>query len=378
MKINSIRDGLEKQNIKNTINQIQIKQTNDLRVTLVKQKGKNNFVKIAKKLSIKDKDNGKDPLNKRIFEKTEKKIIEDDHPRNKIFAQDLLTKYPTRMTFEKNNNFFKDVVVEILQDVLNNVFKPDESGIEKLNEEEKIFIFLFLLRKRKKHRLWEKCSSKRLTLHELIYFIRKFDKDFISLKRFEENFKFLFKHSLVFFKKKLELNKKIPCIKGDRAVYQYYFSEISKSMKIPLENFMDPSINRKEKSCKIKTFGRKYLQLICFSEKFRRDFINFIKNDVKDLYLKRIENKLNSIVKWLSERYEFRHDLVFCPDYTNGKKKNQIENKLFLQKNEFEKKYEIIVNYLIHNNQCKLPWSLAEINFARMTILEKIEKSNSF
>lgn len=372
MEKNSVKDVIKKQICPNNQNEIFLKPTKDLSVILVKPKVEENFYKNSK-FHIKEEDNGKIPENQNKNMKREKKPIID-----KIFAQDLLTTYPSRISFEKNNNFFKDIVVDILIDVLNHRFERKESEIEKLDEVEKVFIFLFLLRKRKKHRMWEKCSLKKLSLHELEYFIKKFDKDFISLKRFEENFKFLFKHALVFFKKKLEINKKIPYIKGDRAVYQYYFSGISDQMKIPLENFMDPSINRKGKKCKIKTFGRKYLQLISLSEKFRYDFINFIKNDVKDLYLKRIENKLKSIVKWLSERYEFRHDLVFCPNYSNGKKNNEKENKLFIQKTEYEKKYEIIVNYLIYNNQCKLPWSLAEINFARMTILEKIEKLKSF
>ena len=260
----------------------------------------------------------------------------------------------------------KNVVI-ILANLLENRNIDGENPILKsLNDVERLFIFLFLLRKKKAHKNWSLLKISHIRDIELEYFISNF-QDFTSVKRFEEEFKFLFKHAIQYFKKELEMNQIIPVHKKDTFVYKYYFDDISKANNVPLECFMDPSIIRKKKTKQIKTFGLRYLKIILTSKKFKNDFIKCILNKIEEIYIKKIEHKLSALLLWLSDRLNNYNEDNYDKNYGKSINKSGFDE-------EYIRKHNILTDYLVFNNQCKLPWSLSEIKIAKIRVIKKIEK----
>ena len=273
--------------------------------------------------------------------------------------------------FSEENMFMSENVVFVITDILQDKFNHNNNRLFlNFNAVERFFVFMFLLRKKKKHKNWCEKKIKNISLNELVYFINGF-KEFTSVKRFEEEFKFLFKYAIQYLKKELETNKLIRYHKKDIFLYQYYFEEIAVKMGISIDYFMDPSIVRKNKQKSIKTFGLKYLKILLSSEKFKMDFVNFILKNIEKVYLIKIKAKLRTILNWLKERNEFK-DFQITKNENNSFKNSNFQNEK--EKLIEEKKLEIIINYLIYNNQCKLPWSLNEIKTARIRVIKKIEK----
>lgn len=261
----------------------------------------------------------------------------------------------------------KNVIILINKILQNKMVHRESPVFKSLNNVERLFIFLFLLRKKKKHKNWIHLNVNSIRPDELEYFIINFN-NFTSVKRFEEEFKFLFKYAIQFLKKELETNKIIPYHKKDTFLYKYYFEEISKARDIPLQYFMDPSIVRKNMGNRqIKTFGIQYLKILLSSEKFKKDFINFILKNIDTIYLTKIKRKLNTILTWLADRLQNYDPKNFNKNF------DIIKNQPNIDPDDI-KKFNIITNYLVYNNQCKLPWSLSEIRTARIRVIRKIEK----
>lgn len=87
------------------------------------------------------------------------------------------------------------------------------------------------------------------------------------------------------------------------------------------------------------------------SPKFKTDFLNFIKNEIKRFYLQKIPKKLNSI-------------RIFICKMTSSKIKGDISYQ------------DSIEEYFWKNKQCKLPWSFAEIDDAIESIISRLIKAN--
>lgn len=328
------------------------------------------------KESILEKEKRESPQKNILLPNSLKQVVNIHHRQNQndLNLKKIRLKYPYQdeRIFSKPENiealpFMRKNVIILLSNILQNRNIPSNNSIfDSLNNVERLFVFLFLLRKKKKHKNWTHLNINTIRKSELEYFIKNF-KDFTSVKRFEEEFKFLFKYAIQFLKKELETNKIIPYNKKDIFLYEYYFNDISKEKNIPLTHFMDPSIIRKDKQKQIKTFGIQYLKILLSSEKFKKDFINFILKNIENIYLKKIKGKLTTIISWLSERLLNYNPLNF------NKKFDSIQNQANVNPEDI-KKFNILTNYLVFNNQCKLPWSLAEIKTARIRVIKKIEK----
>lgn len=265
-------------------------------------------------------------------------------------------------------SFMNQSIIIILNDVLLNKFHSnDDRYFDQFNDLERFFIFLFLIRKKKKHKKW--CDKKitNITSNELSYFVKGYS-DFTSVKRFEEEFKFLFKYAIQYLKRQLETNKSIPYHQKDSYVYSYYFGEIAKEQNYPLEHFMDPSIERSGDKKSIRTFGLKYLKILLSSEKFKNDFSNFILKNIENIYLPKIKSKLETLLEWLHNRLNFNDFFSKTGNFKFPTHLGEMEKLIT------KRKFEIIENYLVYNNQCKLPWSLTEIRTARIRVIKKIEK----
>lgn len=87
------------------------------------------------------------------------------------------------------------------------------------------------------------------------------------------------------------------------------------------------------------------------SKLFKKDFLQFIDNKVKQVYLEKIPKKLNSIRIFITKM---------------DKKKQSQESRGC---------YFNIESYFWKNKQCKLPWSFAEIDDAIESIKLRLNKA---
>ena len=294
----------------------------------------------------KEKKNEVNP-EKSITEKKEKSKIHKNSNYNKFsFKKKNLKKLTI---FDKKINFNFSFIKYLKLIFLN---KEVEIDFTKLNYEEKIFLFFLLHRKMNKT---PNPKIKNFDFKENHYLIEKVDffkNIFQSKKRFEENFKAFFKAFINYKKKNLD----------EFQIYKYYFLEISKEKKIEFENYLDPTLkktkkqkfknllnqkktNNSENFLKIKCFNQKYLKLIITSPSFKNDFLDFITNKIEILYIKSqdIEKKISKIVNNIIE-----------------KKIGNLNVK------------EIIYNFLIKNQHCKLPWTISEVNYAKDSLISLI------
>ena len=254
--------------------------------------------------------------------------------------------------------------------------------MKNLTKMEKKIIFFILNRKMKKTNFDEK--KKNFEIENILFIY----KNFHLQKRFEEVFKFGFKFFInkkkIFFKKKFP-EKKI----NSNFIYNFYFLEISKKIKISILEFFDPT-KKKQKLPYIKTFGKKYLKLILKSEKFKIDFLHFLKNDLKNFYFEELLKKIKNMFFQLFKKFEnfqknhkvnhinFENNNNHRGDHMNFKNKKNFE--ISKKKKKFENFNEEILfeknayNYFIKNSQCKIPWSSVEIDDSVNKLLSYIKE----
>ena len=97
------------------------------------------------------------------------------------------------------------------------------------------------------------------------------------------------------------------------------------------------------------------MNLIFKSEKFKKDYFSFLKNHLKNIYFKNIDRKIQNMIKKLFKILE------------KNKKKFYKEKKNF----DLMKLYrKTVFEYFIKNNQCKIPWTIFEIENSITTIFE--------
>lgn len=120
---------------------------------------------------------------------------------------------------------------------------------------ERKIICLIFLRKMKDPLIKKKVFS--LSMAEKIAL--KF-ADFKSIKRFEENFKMIYKFSMEKFKSEI-LATTESSKKEDDEYYAYFFKEAAKRLNLPIKEFLDPT-NPRKKNCKYHLMNMDYLALI--------------------------------------------------------------------------------------------------------------------
>lgn len=177
-------------------------------------------------------------------------------------------------------------------------------------------------------------------------------------KRSEENFKFLYK----LFKK---IQKDNFCKKRaknkDNIFIDYYFKETARDLNIEIEAFSDPSNNNyvlrknviKKRNKKKKSLDFKFLKLILKSEKFKKDFIEFLNNKVIPYYKSSLKHKIDSLLVRIKKYIKINQE----------KNLNLNISKIWRLS---------IYDYLIKKKQCKIPWTISEIQKGIHNILNKI------
>lgn len=160
-----------------------------------------------------------------------------------------------------------------------------------------------------------------------------------SLKRPEENLKFVFKRCMKYLKERLRAfdGQKLKKKEFDDYFYEYYFGDVCKKYNLPLDAIQNPC-NSKGVKTKLKTVNTEYISNIAKSEKFMKDLIDYMHNNLTKDYESTIDSKINALVKRWDDTYE----------------KAQ-EKTLSLQD---------IIDYVLKNKKCKLPWTGKEISGA--------------
>lgn len=158
-----------------------------------------------------------------------------------------------------------------------------------------------------------------------------------SNKRPEENYKFIFKRCLKHMKEKFKLEH--PAIAKrkdlDKSFNEYYFRQVSESQKISIDNFYHPKNSKVKNKTGPKTINNTYIQNICRSKTFKRDFSEYLDKGLLEEYKASIKLKIkNLIVRWTK-------------DLRGSEAKSEtVEN---------------ICTYIEKNKKCKLPWSVKEV-----------------
>ena len=250
-------------------------------------------------------------------------------------------------TVKKNKfsifNNLKEKKIYIRKEFLKNFLllftNPKDFNILELQSYESKIVYYVLCRKMKKKVIIKKPKDiKFQNLESIIkeYTIKR------SIKRLEECLKLVFK-AFSNFKKNQLYGKQIFKKQNELSFYVYYFNAISCELNIHIKNFFDPSKNKKEK---YKSFGKNYLLLLIKSEIFKKDFIYFLKYEFQNLYLQSIENKIRVMFLRLLNIFK-------------KKKDSMIEKNLEINQHDlFE---NCIYEYFMKANQCKISWSMKEI-----------------
>jgi len=159
------------------------------------------------------------------------------------------------------------------------------------------------------------------------------------LKKNEERWKFVYKKSIkwlkhLFFLKMKNTKKRLT----ETDFLKFYFDDLSKSKKIPLNYYQDPLVQkyRKRKSRvkdekRPKSINICYLTLVFECEDFVTDFFDYIDGQLME------------------------HCMLEIPD------KFQLIFRNYLRKNGDSGK---VKEYFESNKRCKLPWSFYDVKIA--------------
>ena len=292
------------------------------------QNGNENFFKNYENEKIKK--NSHNHENQQIIQNPKKKSV-------KILSNNLNCSKIQIQTIKLKKNF-----ISFLKDLFTHpkTLNP-EKITNNLNNTENLILYYLIKRKLKlKNFIFPNQKLEKKNLKESINEY----KQYFSNKRFEEIFKFTFK--LFFNFKKTSFFKKNPFSKlEDDYFFAFYFKKISEQIKIPFYEFKDPLKNKK-KNRLIKNFGKKYMMLIFKSEKFKKDYLKFLKNNLKEIYFKNLDRKIQNMIKKLFMILEKNKKKVF--------KEKQNFDLLSLYR-------KTVYDYFVKNNQCKIPWTIREI-----------------
>ena len=120
-------------------------------------------------------------------------------------------------------------------------------------------------------------------------------------KRPEECKKLVFSMTIKHLKNKLRCNyKKIYRKKSfESYFYYYYFNEIAKKERIPIQDFYYPVSYNKNKRNAFKTINKQYIENIKKSRKFIADFLNYICGSLVEDYKGEVAERLMEMVgRW--------------------------------------------------------------------------------
>lgn len=172
-----------------------------------------------------------------------------------------------------------------------------------------------------------------------------------SLKRPEENYKFVFKRCLKNMKEEFKEKKGERLKKKDfeKNFYEHYFKEVVEHENMPLESFYHPKNSKnKAKNCP-KTINSTYIENISKSPDFVQDFKKYLLGPLEKEYRKIIDSKITGLI----ERWETEYEST--PDK--------------------DKTVDEICNYIEKNKKCKLPWTVKEVQEAVNSVKKLFDQS---
>jgi len=173
-----------------------------------------------------------------------------------------------------------------------------------------------------------------------------------SNKRPEENYKFIFKRCLKHMKEKFKTDNPSQAKRKDvdRLFYEHYFRTVSETQKISIDNFYHPKNSKIKNKPGPKTINNTYIQNICKSKLFKRDFADYLDRRLLPEYQESIKLKIkNLIARWSK-------DLRAAPD-----KAVTVDD---------------ICAYIERNKKCKLPWSVKEVSEAIRAVNALFDHAN--
>lgn len=165
-------------------------------------------------------------------------------------------------------------------------------------------------------------------------------QDTSSNKRPEENYKFIFKRCLKHMKEKFKVDNPAQAKRKDvdRLFYEYYFRQVVESQKISIDNFYHPKNSKVKNKTGPKTINNTYIQNICKSRLFKRDFVDYLDKRLLPEYQESIKLKIkNLIARWTKELRAAVDRVAATAE---------------------------ICGYIERNKKCKLPWSVKEVSEA--------------
>ncbi len=161
-----------------------------------------------------------------------------------------------------------------------------------------------------------------------------------SLKRPEENYKFVFKRCLKHMKEDFKNlhPEKLKKKDFERSFYEHYFQAVVKKHHIPIESFFHPKNSKTKTKDSPKTINAAYVDNISKSEEFVHDFTKYLNQTLETECREIIDSKINGLIqKWESEYEDSNHN---------------------------EKIIGEISDYIEKNKKCKLPWTVKEVQEA--------------
>lgn len=166
---------------------------------------------------------------------------------------------------------------------------------------------------------------------------------FSKPKRTEEYNKFVYKHTLKRLKQNFARDHKRPQ-SSEQDFYQFYFQELVRSdPKYEISHFFDPLHGREGLSANgaAKSLSLQYLGLVFRSPKFRQAFERYLCTPSPE-------------------------ESEFWRDYSRGIRK-KLERIFYSWERKFQKTEHTLrvrdkmLSYILKSNQCKLPWTRAEV-----------------
>lgn len=177
----------------------------------------------------------------------------------------------------------------------------------------------------------------------------------MSIKRPEENYKFVFKRCLKHMKETLKSkNHEAKMLKKDFEKWfaKYYFQEVVDFLKIPIESFFHPKNSNQHSKSTVKTINSQYISNIVQSKKFVTDFMNFLNNGLEKQYNAVIKQKIAG----LFDRWE--------KEYQHASNKEEVIRK--------------ICQNIEKNTKCKLPWTIIEVRAAIDSVNQLFRENMDF
>jgi len=172
-----------------------------------------------------------------------------------------------------------------------------------------------------------------------------------SVKRVEENNKFVCKHTNAFLyakfvnKNKLDFNKD-----SENLFYKYYFEEFAQNNKLSLDVFYDPARNGVRSNKDQKSLNTEYLLRMLSCQKYQKDFFDYLETDFVNDYLSAVYKKLSRLLIPLD--CELQN--IIEKDYPTAVSK--------------------FISSKIESKWCKIPWSSKEVILAKNHFLDYFNK----